>query len=236
MSDDTPTQRFDAAGDAPTELFDASSPAASPGVVEERGSRKLVTILATVGGALLIAVLIVLILLLNKSNATPGALPAPSPSPSASASPTPSVTPTKSATPTPTPTPTRTPTPTPTPTATAAPPAPPSTDAKITNFSATHTVLCNSSDQSGIEPSLDFSWSSKNAIAAYFGVGTDDAQSGGMGWTLPPSGNQHNFPSGYDPFYYPCPTASVTYTLTVVGTGGSKASQKVTVTNNGDTK
>jgi hypothetical protein len=221
MSDDTPTQRFDTAGDAPTQRMTAPSEE----VVEERKSRKLMIILGAIGAALLLALIIVLVLLLTKGNATPGALPTQS----ASASPTPSVTPTKSAAPTATPTPTPTQT-----QAAPPPPPPPSTDAEITNFSATHSVLCNSSDQSGIEPSLEFNWSSKNAIAAYFGVATDDAQSGGMGWTLPPNGNQHNFPSGYDPFYYPCPTASVTYTLTIVGTGGSKDSQKVTVTNNGD--
>lgn len=226
MSDDTPTQRFDPAGDAPTEHFATRAGETVPlEVVEERKSRRLIIILASIGGALLLAVLIVLIVLLTRGNAEPGALPTSSPSvsgtPSATPTPTPSVTP--SATPTPTPTPTE-----------AAPP-PPSTDAEITNFSATDSVLCNSADQSGIEPSIEFNWSSKNGIAAYFGVNTNDAEAEGMGWTLPPNGNQNDFPAGYSPFNFPCPTASVTYTLTVVGTNGTKDTRKVTVTNDGDT-
>jgi hypothetical protein len=214
MSDDTPTQRFDAAGDAPTERFAAPSEE----IVEERKSRKLMIILGAIGAALLLAVIIVLVLLLTKSNAIPGALPTQSSSPT-STSPTPSVTPTKSATPTPTPT--------------AAPsPPPPSNDVAVTSFSAATTSECSS--QTGNPVYLDISWESDNGIAAYFGVNTDDAQSGGMGWTLPPSGNQNDFPNGYVPYQFQCGNSSIKFTITIVGTNGSKDSKTVKVVNTGD--
>jgi hypothetical protein len=221
MSDDTPTQRFDAAGDTPTERFSTTAP--SEEVVEERKSRKLITILAIIGGLLLVAVLIVLILLLTRGTGTPTA--AATPTNSASASPTPTATPTTSATPTATPTPT--------PTATAAPPPPPpSNDVQITGFAASTTSQCSS--QTGNPVYMHISWSSDNGIAAYFGVNTNDAQSGGMGWTLPPSGNENDFPNGYVPYEFQCGNASQKYTITIVGTNGSKQSKTVKVVNTGD--
>lgn len=216
MSDDTPTERFDAAGDAPTQRLDSAAPPAQ--APEERKSRRLIVILAVIGGVLLLALLIALIVLLTR-NSTPGALPTPSPSPTVSASPTPSVTPTT--------TPTATPTPSPTPTK-----QPPSNDVKVTGFAAATTSQCNS--KTGNPVYMDISWSSDNGIVAYFGVNTDDAQSNGMGWTLPPSGNQNDFPNGYVPYEFQCGNASQKYTITIVGTNGSKQSKSVTVVNTGD--
>ncbi|MFM9878091.1 MAG: hypothetical protein ACKVOG_09665 [Rhodoglobus sp.] len=80
---------------------------------------------------------------------------------------------------------------------------------------------------------ISFSWSSSNVDQVFFGVNTNDASQGAFFDNLPPSGDTSNFPPGYDPFEFPCPTESVKYTLTVIG-DGVKVSKSVTVTNIGD--
>jgi hypothetical protein len=233
VTDETPTERFDAAGDTPTErltpaeaaAFDPAMGATSPEVQEERKSRKTMIILGSVGGALLIILIILLILLLVRPGAsvTPTGSPSPTPSPTASSS----------ASPTPTPTAT-TATPTPTPTATVAPPPPPSNDVEIDDFDATSEVDCSAQTQNPVF--IEFSWSSTNGLVAYFAVGAvNNAETNGMGWTLPPSGSTSDFPSGYFPYEYQCSNTSQTYTITIVGSNGSRESAQVTVTNVGDT-
>ncbi|MEP6480976.1 MAG: hypothetical protein ABJA94_03100 [Rhodoglobus sp.] len=76
---------------------------------------------------------------------------------------------------------------------------------------------------------LTVSWASKNGVVAYFGVNTNDAQTGGMGWELPPNGDQKDFPDGYVPYEYQCGNTSTDYTITIVGSDGTKASKKFTV-------
>lgn len=218
MSDDTPTQRFDAPGDAATEKFETPPPTVPLEVAEERKSRRLIIILASVGGALLLAVLIVLILLLTRGDGTPQVLP----------------TPTTSATPTTTPTATKTPTPTPTPTPTETqappPPPPPSTAASVDSF----TINPTSVDCSGGDPTITIKWSTSNANNVYFGVdtgGSDAEQSRFFSDSLPASGTSTNdFPDGYRPFTYTCGTGSHTYVITAVGSDGSKDSTIVKVT------
>ena len=223
MSDDTPTQRFDAAGDAPSERVtpaggDApterlATPVTAPIAAEPRDSRRTLIILASIGGALLLAVLIVLIVLLTRGNATPGTLP------TASSSPTASATPTTSASPTPSPAPTQnTPAPTPTPTSD-------STGLEITEFGAAAASKCVNG-----EAALTITWESQNGAAAYIGVNTNDAQTSGQGWDLPPSGDQSDFPF---PLNFQCGNDSLTYTITIVGTDGTNQSKKVTVQNPG---
>ena len=234
MSDETPTERFDAAGDTPTERLTAADAAAidpyagdaNAEVQEERKSRKTMIILGSIGGALLIILIILLILLLVKPGSTvgPSGSPTPSPTGSTSASPTPTRTATATATPTPTPTPT--------PTQTVAPP--PSNDVEIDSFNATSEVDCSAQTQN--PEHIEFSWSSTNGLVAYFAVGdVDNAETNGMGWTLPPNGSTSDFPSGYFPYEYQCSNESMTYTITIVGSNGSRESEQVTVTNVGDT-
>lgn len=216
MSDDTPTQRFDAAGDAPTEKFEAPAATVPLEVAEERKSRRLVIILASIGGALLLAVLIVLIVLLTRGDGTPGALPTPTSSPSASTTPTPTPT-----APTPTPTPTQT---------EAPPPPPPSTSAAVDSF----TINPSTADCAGGDPVITIQWSTSNANYVYFGVdtgGNDAQQSPFFSDSLPASGNSTNdFPDGYRPFTYTCGNGSHTYVITAVGSDGSKDSVIVKVT------
>ena len=215
MSDDTPTQRFDAAaGDAPTERFTAPTDPAAPSeeVVEERKSRRLIIILASVGGALLIAVLILLVVLLTR-----GGQPAPVPTPTTS-----SATPSASPTPTASPTPSPTSTPTPTPTVT-----PPSTDPSVDDFTIDPTgVDCSNGD-----PELYISWDTSRADYVYFGVDTDDASTGPFfGESLPASGNSNDdFPDGYSPFTFTCGAGQHKYTITAV-TGNAKDSVSIVVT------
>jgi len=213
MSDDTPTQKFDAAGDAPTERLVTPEGEAVPlEVVEERKSRRLVLILGIIGGVLLIGVIVLLVALLTRGQGTPTALPTPSMSSSTSpsASPTPSVTPSES--------------PSPTPTETVAPPPPPpapSTDPAVDSFTINpQTVDCSS----GGSKVITIKWFTSNANFIYFGVDTADASTGPFfGDSLPASGTSTNdFPNGYRPFEYTCGNGSHTYVITAVSADGNK--------------
>ena len=197
MSDDTPTQRFDAQ---------------VPGGEEKRKSR-LALILGIIGGMLLLVVILLLILLL-RGQGTPSA--------AGTTSPIPTVTPSETPVATPTPTPTQAVAPPPT----AAPPV--NHHVTITGYSMNPIhVDCSATAPAGAQ-NLSISWHSINGTKAYFGVQTNDAETGGMGWILPPNGNQHNFPSGYDPYTYQCGNASQTYTITITGPTG-KVSKTITI-------
>ncbi|MDQ1551413.1 MAG: hypothetical protein QOD50_835 [Actinomycetota bacterium] len=199
MSNDTPTQRFDA----------------QPPVGGEKRKSRLPLILGIIGGVLLVLVIILLILLLGPKG-TPTAAGTTSPIPTSTASDSPSPAPT------PTPAPTQVVVPTPT----AAPPV--NHNVTITGYSISPTKIDCSASAPANAQNLSISWHSINGKTAYFGVATNDAQSGGMGWILPPNGNQHNFPSGYDPYQYQCGNASQTYTITIVGPTG-KVSKTVKI-------
>ncbi|MES2170216.1 MAG: hypothetical protein V4479_05770 [Actinomycetota bacterium] len=210
MSDDTPTQRFDVPPTTPV-------PAATP--PDQRGSRRLIIILIIIGAVLLVAIIVILALLLaNRGTTNAGSTTTPTPSI------TPSSTPSHSPSPTPTPTPTAT--------QTGAPP-PSNPNAQITAYSIGPSAIdCSATAPAGAAD-LSIKWSSVNGKTAYFGVGQAASDQGadlaGMGWTLPPSGTQHDFPAGYDPYEYQCGNTSQTYTITVIGTNGSKVSKTVTV-------
>jgi cytoskeletal protein RodZ len=215
MSDETPTQRFDQPPTTPLPAAGATGPTPTP---EEKKSRALLIALIVVGAVLLAAIIVVLVLLLGR-HGTPNALP--------------TKTATASSTPTPTPTHTPTPTPTPTPTSshTVAPP-PPSTNPTVASFTVSNTKVTCPADTTQPDPTLTFSWTSTNASEAYFGVDTNDAKANPFFSNLPPNGNTTNFPSGYNPFDYPCPAASHVYTISVVG-NGMQANKSVTITNVG---
>lgn len=203
MSDDTPTQRIDTP--AATGVDEAT---------DDKGkqSRGLMIALIAIGALLLIGLIIVLILLLGRTG-TPVAVGTPS------ASVIPSQTPTASATPTATTTPTPT-------TAPPPPPPPPSTKPSITGYSISPSKL----DCSNGTPNLSIQWTSVNGKNAYFGVNTNDAMTGGMGWVLPPTGSDADFPDGYHPYPALCGNDSTEYTITILGNDGSKVSKQFTVT------
>jgi hypothetical protein len=210
VSDDTPTQRFDPP---------AIPPARTAASDDDRKSR-LPLILGIVGGVLLLAVIVLLVLLLGRS---PGSTNAGSTnSPSATASP--------SSTPTPVPTPTVTVTVTPAPSGGGGtPPKPNGNNVLITNYAISPTLVdCSASAPAGAA-NLTIAWKSVNGNTAFFGVNTTDAQAAGMGWNLPASGSNLDFPSGAgNPYTYQCGDAQESFTITVVG-NGSKQSLTITV-------
>lgn len=209
MSDDTPTQKFDPMGDAPTEIIGGPPvpPADAAGPVGENGkSRRLLIILASVGGALLLAVLILLVLLLTRGGGTPA--PSESPTPTPTPSSTPSVTPSPSPTPTPTPTETT-------------PPPPPPPSSPISTYSASQsTVDCSG----GGSVPVTFSWAATGQTL-WFGVGTDNAK-------LAP---YDQYPLNYTlDFQYQCGQAGgqQKYTITVESATGDVNSRTIVIKEN----
>lgn len=204
---DTPTQRLDTPDDG----------ARSGDAAQRRTSRGLLIGLIALGAVILIAIIILLIVLLRGSGqpvatGTTTAIASDTPSASITPSDTPSQTPSAVATPTPT--------------KAAPPPPPPSTKPSITSYSISPSKL----DCSNGTPNLSIHWKSVNGKHAYFGVNTNDAMTGGMGWVLPPTGSDADFPAGYHPFQALCGNASTEYTITILGNDGSKVSKKFTVT------
>jgi hypothetical protein len=206
MSDNTPTQRFDAQ---------------PPATESEKRSSRLPLILGIVGGILLIAVIVLLVLLLGRGTSSPSAAGTDSPIPTDSSGAT-----------TPVPTPTVTVTVVPPQHGNAggsAPQKPNGNNVLITQYSISPTTVDCSSGAPAGSTDLHISWKSVNGNAAYFGVETVDAQAAGEGFAnLPLSGTEHDFPSGYDPFTYVCGDAKQDFTLTIVGIG-SRQSLTITV-------
>ena len=65
---------------------------------------------------------------------------------------------------------------------------------------------------------------------AYFGVNAggdpqhpDDAKTNGMGWVLPPSGSNADFPDGNQDYGFPCSSDSQRYTITIEGPSGTQS-------------
>jgi cytoskeletal protein RodZ len=213
MSDDTPTQRFDA---PLTPSTPATTTPGQPTPDEKR--RQRITAALIVLSALLLAGLIIAVIILFSRDATPTAVTTPI------ASSTPSSSPSVSSTPS------RTPASIPTTAQTTAPAPPPaSSGPTLSSFSSSTKVSCNAANN---PIPLDFSWVGTGA-AAYFAVGsTDDPKNNGQGWTLPPTGSQSDFPSGQD-ILYPCGQATSTFSIGVYDNSGKKVVKKVIVTNHG---
>jgi hypothetical protein len=207
MSDDTPTERFDA------------QPAPAQSSDENRKSR-LPLILGIIGGVLLLAVILLLVLLLkgpSKPLAAGTSTPIPSSTPSASASPT-----TPPATPTATPSQAHT-------TAPAPPPPPQSTDAAFTKFIVQSTInTCSSGPYyTGTPPTVNVTWATVRTDSAWIVQGTSDAADSKFE-QIPVSGNQSNFPYSLD---FNCSDPSNTYTITLVGSNGKHVSKSWTIKN-----
>jgi len=215
MSDDTPTQRFDAPL-TPTTPLAPITPTADGPTPEETRRRRLMIVFIALSAVLLAALIVVLIVLFTRGG-TPAAVSTSTSTPTASAStsPTPSATPSR--------------TPTPTPTRTSAPTRPPASGPTLTSFSSSTNVDCNAANN---PIPLDFSWVGSGA-AAYFAVGaTNDPKNNGQGWTLPPTGSQADFPADQD-ILYPCKAATATYTIGVYDNSGKSVVKQIVVTNHG---
>ena len=156
MSDNTPTERFDAvAGGAADEV---------------KKSRTLLYVIIGIGVLLLVAIIILIATLLGRPQDT------------ASGDPTPSVTATESASPTPTAT-EASPEPEPEETEDAPPPPPPAPVPGFDSFSAQSDAGCQDGDT---QKQLTFSWSSDDAVRAYIGVQTNNAKAAPYEGDLPP--------------------------------------------------
>jgi hypothetical protein len=207
---DAPTQRLDSPG----------APEPSSGGTPGKRNRGLLVALIVVGALLLVAI-IVIALILAFGGGTPTALPSGSPTPTTS---TPASTPSA--------------TPVPTPTATTGTGGGSSGGGgggggddgtvKVTSYSISPTQVDCSGGKTDVP--IAIRWASRNGTAAYFGVnaGGDpqhpgDAKASGMGWTLPASGSDADFPDGYHPYTYPCGNATTNYTITVEGASGTQS-------------
>jgi flagellar basal body-associated protein FliL len=208
MSDDTPTERFDApTAPLPKTAEAADGEAAAP---EDRQKRGLLIALLAVAGAILIA-LIVLIVTLLGSNAANDDLPepevtateSPSPTPEETESPEPSEEPSDE--------------PSEEPSATAAPPPPPQSPSFAT-FSGPNKATCPDSSSS---VQLTWSWSSSNATNAWFGIGTQNAKAEPFE-SVPTTATYS--------FNYQCSEASQIYTVTLEDSSGRLTHKTVTVT------
>ena len=205
MSDDTPTQRFD-----------AQPPVATSG--EPKKKSRLAVILGIVGGILLLVV-ILLVVLLVKSQGTPQAAGTNIPIATTTPSATPTVT-----------TPPVTPTASQSTSHTTAPPPPPtSTDAAFTKFVVQTAInSCSSGPYyTGTPPTVNVTWATVRTDSAWIVQGTSDAADSGF-MQIPVSGNQSNFPYEID---FSCDTPSSTYTITLVGSNGKHVSKSWTIKN-----
>ena len=209
MSDNTPTERFDA-------------PSATAPAGEAARSRALLYVLIGVGVLLLIAIIILIATLLGRPTATTG-------------DPTPSSTSTESVTPSPTPTETSA-SPTPEPEETEdAPPPPPAepTGARFKTFNSPSSESGCSAGGPGFpetRPLLQVSWSTAGADEAWFVTGTSDAADSQY-MQIPLNGNQNDFPY---PIEFNCGNDSTTYTITLVAPDGDHVQKHWTVSNTGD--
>jgi hypothetical protein len=208
MSDNTPTERFDA-------------PLASEPADEAAKSRTLLYVLIGVGVLLLVVIIILIATLLGRPAATTGdSTPAP--------------TQTESATPTPTPTETS-PSPAPEPEQTEAPPPPPAepTGARFKTFNAPSSESGCSAGGPGFpetRPLLKVSWTTAGADEAWFVMGTSDAADSQY-MQIPLNGSQADFQYEQQ---FNCNDASTTYTITLVAPNGDHVQKHWTVTNTGD--
>ncbi len=150
MSDSTPTTPL--------------STSATPPV--EGSSRRLMIILISVAGALLLGIIILLVVLFGRGSGDPVVVPTETESASASPSPTPTVTETSA-----------TPTPEVTESEEAAPPPPPPPTGPIESFSVSKTTV-NCEGASSVP--LHFEWSA-NGLGLWFGVGVNDAKAAPYG-------------------------------------------------------
>jgi hypothetical protein len=221
MSDDTPTERFEAPG---------AVEGAGGGDSSEKKSKQLILILSIVGGLLLIAVVVLLTLLFSGGLGGPRTDPVSevSTSPSASSIETPSTSPSETPSESPSASPSESPSSAPPP-----PPPPPQQTGprfKTLNYPSSQSCSAGGPGFPATRPTFTVSWSTAGADEAWFVNGTDDAANSGY-MQIPLNGNQGDFP--YEQIV-DCSDGSNTYTITLVGPDGKHVSKSWTVTITGD--
>jgi cytoskeletal protein RodZ len=187
MSDETPTERFE----PPTApLLSADS---STGAPEEKQKRGLLIALIAVAAAILLALIVLIVVLVSgQGDDTAGPAPVPTATeslePEETESPEPSDEPTEE--------------PAASPSATTAPPPPPQSPSFAT-FSGPNRATCPDTSSS---VAITWSWSSTNAVAAWFGIGTNNAKAEPFE-SVPTTATYT--------FNYQCSEASQRYTVTL---------------------
>ncbi len=212
MSDDTPTERFE----APTEQLPEASATPTEGATtttEEGSKRGMLIALLAIGGAILLALIVLIAILLGNGGSTDAT---PVPEFTTTESPTP--TPDETESPEPTETPSEEPSEAPSATAAPPPPPPPPPSPSFATFSGPNKATCPDTSSS-VE--ITWSWSSSNAVNAWFGIGTTNAK-------LQPF-EQVPTTATYT-FNYQCSEASQIYTVTLEDSSGKLTHKTVTVT------
>ncbi len=159
MSDDTPTERFQ----PPT----APLPAANSGTAsateppEEGRKRGMLIALIAIAAAILLALIVLIVVLVGNTGS-----PEASPTPTATLSESPSPTPEETESPEPSDEPSASPS------ATTPPPPPPQSPSFAT-FSGPDRASCPDTSSA---VAITWTWSSTNAVRAWFGIGTTDAR------------------------------------------------------------
>lgn len=190
----------------------SSSPSAEPGegaTPEEKQKRGLLIALIAVAGAILIALIVLIVVLVGGRGDTTAA-PMPEPTTSDTATPEP----TESETPVPSEEPSEEPAASPS--ATAAPPPPPQSPSFAT-FSGPNRATCPDTSSS---VAITWSWSSTNAVNAWFGIGTNNAKAEPFE-SVPTTATYT--------FNYQCSEASQIYTVTLEDSAGRLTHKTVEV-------
>lgn len=196
MSDDTPTERFEPPTAPLPEGHGTTATTAEPPPEEQQKRGMLIALLA-VAGAILIALIVLIVVLVGNAG---GSEPQPAPETTLSESPTP--TPEESESPEPTDEPSEEPS------ATAAPPPPPAQSPSFATFTGPDRATCPDTSSS---VAITWSWSSTNAVAAWFGIGTTNAKAEPFE-SVPTTATYT--------FNYQCSEASQIYTVTLEDSAG----------------
>ena len=187
----------------PQQPADGSSDGADAGheTPAEKQKRGLLIALIAVAAAILIALIVLIVVLVGNArddSAGPVAAPTPTesttPEPTDSASPEPSDEPSAE--------------PSTSPSATTAPPPPPPQSPSFATFSGPNRATCPDTSSS---VAITWSWSSTNAVAAWFGIGTNNAKAEPFE-SVPTTATYT--------FNYQCSEASQRYTVTLEDSAG----------------
>jgi len=194
---------------APLPSSSTSAEPAEGATPEEKQKRGLLIALIAVAGAILIALIVLIVVLVGGRGDTTAA-PMPEPTTSDTATPEP----TESETPVPSEEPSEEPAASPS--ATAAPPPPPQSPSFAT-FSGPNRATCPDTSSS---VAITWSWSSTNAVNAWFGIGTNNAKAEPFE-SVPTTATYT--------FNYQCSEASQRYTVTLEDSAGRLTHKTVEV-------
>lgn len=196
MSDDTPTERFE----PPTTPLPAANATATSEPPAEGQKRGMLIALIAIAAAILLALVVLIVVLVGNAGGSPDAQPSPeasaseSPEPDESESPEPSDEPSDE--------------PSEEPSATTAPPPPPPQSPSFATFSGPNRATCPDTSSS---VAITWSWSSTNAVNAWFGIGTSNAKAEPFE-SVPTTATYT--------FNYQCSEASQIYTVTLEDSAG----------------